>query len=139
MDHFILVAASKLNKNLRGITGEARAVLQRYPWPGNVRELENVILSLGINCQSGLIQAAEIPRYLSGATEKADLFSDFVGVFLRRYTDHDGLLSILYTGLESPLIRTLMNKLGNNKTAVADRLGISRVTLQRKLSQLKQP
>jgi two-component system response regulator AtoC len=139
IDHFILVAASKLNKNLRGITGEARAILKRYPWPGNVRELENVILSLGINCQSGLIQASEIPRYLSGATEKEDLFSDFIGVFLNRYADRKGLLSLLHEGLEPLLIRTLMDKLGNNKTAVADRLGISRVTLQRKLSQPEQP
>jgi DNA-binding NtrC family response regulator len=32
-----------------------------------------------------------------------------------------------------------MARFGGNKTAVADRLGISRVTLQRKLSQMKQP
>jgi DNA-binding NtrC family response regulator len=138
VEHFVNVAASKLNKTLRGVTEEALTILENYPWPGNVRELENIILSLGINCQSGVIQAAEIPRYLSGNTEVQDLFSDFTNAFLKRYADQRGLLKLLYNSLEPPLIRKLLARLGNNKTAVADLLGISRVTLQRKLSEMKQ-
>ena len=138
VDHFVNVAASKLNKTLRGVTDEALSILKNYRWPGNVRELENVILSLGINCQSGIIEAAEIPRYLSGNDKGQDLFSDFSEVFLRQYADQKGLLKLLYNSLEPPLIRMLLTKLGNNKTAVAERLGISRVTLQRKLSEIKQ-
>ncbi len=138
VEHFINIAAGKLNKNLHGVTEEARAIMERYPWPGNVRELENVILNLGINCQSGIIQAAEIPRYLNGNAEDVDLFSDFTDAFLRKYADHKGLLELLYRGIEPPLIRKLLAMLGNNKTQVASRLGISRVTLQRKLSDLKQ-
>ncbi len=136
VEHFINVASSKLNKNLHGVAGEARAILERYPWPGNVRELENVILSLGINCQSGIIQAAEIPRYLLGNTEEPDLFSAFADAFLKKYPDRNGLLQLLYRSLEPPLIRKLLTMLGNNKTAVAARLGVSRVTLQRRLSNL---
>jgi len=139
VEHFIKVAASKLNKNLSGITREAQSILERYPWPGNIRELENVILSLGINCQSGIIQAAEIPRYLSANSEQIDLFSEFTDEFLKKHTDRKGLLELLYKGVEPLLIEKLMIKLGGNKTAVADRLGISRVTLQRRLSQIKQP
>ncbi len=138
IEHFVNVAASKLNKAVRGVTAETRAILERYPWPGNVRELENAILSLGINCQSGIIQASEIPRYLSGNTEAQDLFSDFTDAFLSRYSDQKGLLELLHKGLEPHLIQKLLARLGNNKTAVADRLGISRVTLQRKLSEMKQ-
>jgi two-component system, NtrC family, response regulator AtoC len=138
VEHFVSVAAIKLNKTLRGVTEDALVILLNYPWPGNVRELENVILSLGISCQSGIIQAAEIPRYLSGKTEVQDLFSDFTNIFLRRYADQKGLLKILYNSLEPSLIRKLLAELGNNKTAVAERLGISRVTLQRKLSEMKQ-
>ena len=137
VEHFVNVADSKLNKTLRGATEEALTIMENYPWPGNVRELENVILSLGINCQSGVIQAAEIPRYLSGNTEVQDLFSDFTTLFLKRYADQKGLLKLLYNSLEPLLIRKLLARLGNNKTAVADRLGISRVTLQRKLSEMK--
>jgi len=137
VEHFVNVADSKLNKTLRGATEEALTIMENYPWPGNVRELENVILSLGINCQSGVIQAADIPRYLSGNTEVQDLFSDFTTLFLKRYADQKGLLKLLYNSLEPLLIRKLLARLGNNKTAVADRLGISRVTLQRKLSEMK--
>jgi len=138
VEHFIKVAAGKLNKNLHGITEEARTILECYPWPGNIRELENVILNLGINCQSGIIQAAAISRYLHGNAEDVDLFSDFTDAFLRKYADHEGLLELLYKGLEPSLIRKLMSMLGNNKTRVAARLGISRVTLQRKLPGLKE-
>jgi two-component system response regulator AtoC len=138
VEHFVNVTASKLNKTLRGVTEEALAILENYQWPGNVRELENVILSLGINCQSGVIQANEIPRYLGGKTEAQDLFADFTDTFLKRHADHKGLLEVLYSSLEPPLILKLLARLGNNKTAVAERLGISRVTLQRKLSQMKQ-
>jgi two-component system response regulator AtoC len=139
VEHFIKVAASKLNKNLRGITQEAQSILEHYAWPGNIRELENVILSLGINCQSGIIQASEIPRYLRGHAEEVDLFSEFAGEFVSKYADRKGLLDLLYKGVEPILIQELMARFGGNKTAVADRLGISRVTLQRKLSQMKQP
>ena len=139
IEHFIKVAARKLNKSLQGITQEAQSILERYPWPGNIRELENVILSLGINCQSGIIQTSEIPRYLSANSERVDLFSEFTDEFLKRYADQKGLIELLHDGIEPLLIRRLMKELGGNKTAVAERLGISRVTLQRKLSQMKQP
>ena len=87
VEHFIRVAASKLNKSLRGGTEHALTILNNYSWPGNVRELENVILSLGINCQSEIIEATEIPPYLIENNKDQDLFSEFSDAFLRRYTD----------------------------------------------------
>jgi two-component system response regulator AtoC len=138
VEHFVSVAASKLNKSLRGVTEDALTVLNNYSWPGNVRELENVILSIGINCQSGIIQAAEIPRYLIENNKGQDLFSEFSDAFLRRYADQKGLLKLLHNNLETLLIQKLMASSGNNKSAVADRLGISRVTLQSKLTETKQ-
>ena len=138
VEHFVSVAASKLNKSLRGVTEDALTVLNNYSWPGNVRELENVILSIGINCQSGIIQAAEIPRYLIENNKGQDLFSEFSDAFLRRYADRKGLLKLLHNNLETLLIQKLMASSGNNKSAVADRLGISRVTLQSKLTETKQ-
>jgi two-component system response regulator AtoC len=138
VNHFLSVAAHKLNKQLRGITDEALEVLLRYPWPGNVRELENVILSLGINNQSGVIEAAEIPRYLTGSTGAGDLYSDFLDAFLERNADRQQLLHLLREELEPLLLRRLLERLGGNRTAAAARLGISRVTLQHRLQRLQQ-
>jgi len=136
VDHFLAAAAHKLNKPLRGITGEALAILARYPWPGNVRELENVVLSLGINNHSGVIEAGEIPRYLTGTAGHEDACGDYVDAFLERHADRRDLLMRLRGELEPLLLRRLLERLGGNRTAVAARLGISRVTLQKMLGKL---
>lgn len=51
-DFFLQRYRKKYKKELRGISREARKMLQLYRWPGNVRELEHaieraVILSTG--------------------------------------------------------------------------------------------
>ena len=51
-DFFLQRYRKKYKKELRGISKEARKMLQLYRWPGNVRELEHaieraVILSTG--------------------------------------------------------------------------------------------
>ncbi len=43
VDHFIKKFAAKSDKNIKGITPEAKDILSNYNWPGNIRELENVI------------------------------------------------------------------------------------------------
>src|SRR5438552_9923494 len=41
--HFIQKFSKELGKDVRGVTPEAMAVLERHHWPGNIRELENAI------------------------------------------------------------------------------------------------
>src|SRR5574341_120635 len=41
--HFIQKFSKELGKDVRGVTPEALAVLERYHWPGNIRELENAL------------------------------------------------------------------------------------------------
>lgn len=43
VNHFIKKFNKYTNKNIKGVSAEAFAVLERYRWPGNVRELENII------------------------------------------------------------------------------------------------
>jgi len=42
-NHFVHEFSRKNKKDIRGISGEAMAILQGYQWPGNIRELQNVI------------------------------------------------------------------------------------------------
>jgi len=41
--HFIQKFSKELGKDVRGVTPEAMAILERYHWPGNIRELENAL------------------------------------------------------------------------------------------------
>ena len=41
--HFLQKFSKDLSKEVRGVTPEALAMLERYHWPGNIRELENVL------------------------------------------------------------------------------------------------
>jgi len=41
--HFLQKFGQRLGRELRGVTPEALALLERYHWPGNIRELENVL------------------------------------------------------------------------------------------------
>jgi two-component system response regulator PilR (NtrC family) len=41
--HFIQKFSKEMGKDVRGVTAEAMAVLERYDWPGNIRELENTL------------------------------------------------------------------------------------------------
>jgi DNA-binding NtrC family response regulator len=43
VDHFIKKFTLKSDKNIEGITAEAKDMLLAYNWPGNIRELENII------------------------------------------------------------------------------------------------
>jgi DNA-binding NtrC family response regulator len=41
--HFVAKFARELERNITGVSPEARAELEAYNWPGNVRELQNTI------------------------------------------------------------------------------------------------
>jgi two-component system, NtrC family, response regulator PilR len=41
--HFVQKFTRELGKDVRGVTPDAMAVLERHHWPGNIRELENAV------------------------------------------------------------------------------------------------
>ncbi|MBK5245578.1 MAG: two-component system response regulator, partial [Eubacteriaceae bacterium] len=43
IEHFIALANSELDRNVKALSPEVTAVFERYDWPGNLRELKNVI------------------------------------------------------------------------------------------------
>ncbi|MBU1073633.1 sigma 54-interacting transcriptional regulator, partial [bacterium] len=48
--------------SLRGIARPALELLSAYTWPGNVRELRNVIRSMAVFKQTGMIETADLPE-----------------------------------------------------------------------------
>jgi transcriptional regulator with GAF, ATPase, and Fis domain len=50
--YFVDHCATKVGKNIQGITKESLDLLRSYPWPGNIRELQNVIERSVIMCET---------------------------------------------------------------------------------------
>lgn len=58
---FLVRAAARYERSVRGYTDEALEVLTRFHWPGNVRQLENAVERIVIFSRHEVIQAMDVP------------------------------------------------------------------------------
>jgi transcriptional regulator with PAS, ATPase and Fis domain len=112
-------------RHIERISPSALAVLERYDWPGNVRELRNVLAYAYAIGEGLILQASELPTELFD-TELAG--SAPVAAVAPRVAEH--------LGTEARRILTVLERTGGNKNRAAQILGISRVTLWRRLHAL---
>jgi len=88
--HFIQKFSKELGKDVRGVTPQAMAVLERHHWPGNIRELENAIeraIVLGTGEMLGLESLPESVRRERPAREPEVLELPEEGVDLEATLD----------------------------------------------------
>ena len=71
--HFLRLYAAQYNKEIRGMTRRAQAVLNRYSWPGNVRELQNVIGHACMVTQGDVIDVRDFPDHFRGHREAPEI------------------------------------------------------------------
>ena len=115
--HFVGHFAKHTNKEIRGLTRRAQAILLRHSWPGNIRELENVIGHACMMTETDLIDIGDLPEHIiarSDPNERPD-----------RLTLEE---------VENRHVRHVLDQTGGNKQLAAEILGISRATLYRFLS-----
>jgi PAS domain S-box-containing protein len=121
VDHFLKKVGAKMPaKNLNGIEAEALARLMEYRFPGNIRELENLIEHAAIRSQDGVIRLRDLPLPEADQTENA----------LPLFQIHSPLET-----LERDLIIKTLDANHWKVSRTAQRLGISRVTLWRKMKE----
>ena len=133
---FIGNVRHKLRKNIKGISEKALEMLKDYSWPGNVRELENVVTNLCLNTSGNIINPSNLYKYITKLNGETDIFDDFIEKFLIKYEGKENLLDILVPELEKRLIESIGKRTAYNKTLMAKLLGLSRVTIQKKLASL---
>ena len=110
-----------------GITDEAIAALARYRWPGNVRELENVLIRAAIAAGEGKIGAEHIRlRMPSAPVEAAPAGEPRKVVSASQRTLAD---------VERDHVRAVLEEVQGNVTVAAQRLGIARASLYRKMRE----
>jgi PAS domain S-box-containing protein len=122
VDYFVKKIAAKMpSKNLDRIETEALARLMDYRFPGNIRELENLVEHAAIRCQDGIIRTRDLP--LPSATPPEEAAAPL-------YQIHSPLET-----LERDLILKTLDANDWKISKTAQRLGISRVTLWRKMKE----
>jgi transcriptional regulator of acetoin/glycerol metabolism len=120
-DIFLLVEyfLKRFQRTVYNMDADLLSFFQQYSWPGNVRQLKNTIERL---------------IYLSqGSTMNANLLSsDLLQLF---ESSKKGLMSLDQKDNEKSLLKKVLYDTGYNHTAAAQKLGISRSTLYRKLKK----
>ena len=112
--HYMKKISIVNNKDIRRISPQAIDLLINYSWPGNVRQLINALEHGAVTCKGDTVEVTDLPDYvLSEKGRKGDVSADICGRIKSALT--------LYKG---------------NKTLTARHLGISRVTLWKRLKEL---
>jgi two-component system response regulator AtoC len=121
-DHFLLRSVGRSAKPVRGWKESAKKLLLAYHWPGNVRELENVVERAVALAEGEFIGPDDLPRALQERRGQ-DLLSSAVAQ------------GFTLDQLEREFIERVLELEGGNKTRTAQRLGLDRKTLYRKLEE----
>ena len=118
----------------------AIGLLEQYAWPGNVRELRNAIEHAMVVSGGGTVMPAHLPEYVSAPGSGCGGES---GGALERYVAQvmaNGSAGALYetavADLERALIQAVLADSAGTLSAAADRLGLHRNSLRRKMKEL---
>jgi DNA-binding NtrC family response regulator len=127
-EHFLAQSAGRAAKDIHGFHEAAKKALLAHDWPGNVRELENVVERAVALAETGVVRLEDLPaavRARPGAA--ADGAPDTLEGALAR--------GLSLEELEREYILRVLAAEGGNKTRAAQRLGLDRKTLYRKLEE----
>ena len=101
----------------KSVSSEAMKILEAYSWPGNVRELRNAVEKMCVLSPTGELDVGDIPDEMKSGRQPTAIM--------------DGTLE----EMEKAKILAVLNEVGGNRTKAAERLGISRRTIYRKLEE----
>ncbi len=144
--YFLKEVAEENNKPFKEILPEALQLLLNYRWPGNVRELHTVIEHGVVMSNTDQITSQNLPDYLSSPSlpaqtnhqteNTAAISPPLSGVDTMKSAAGAPTNDLNIQRMEEHLIREALIRTDGNRTAAAELLGLSRRTLQRKLSEM---
>ena len=127
VDHFLARNNIRMGTRIRGLSAEARKLLQEYGWPGNIRELENTIERAMVLAEGDILEIGDFPERIREALDPVQMQLA------------SGELSIKKTNyaIEEILIRRALTKTKGNRTRAAEILEISHRALLYKIKDYK--
>src|SRR5262245_11038482 len=147
IDRFIRDFAGRAGRDIRGVTPTALAAMRAYGWPGNVRELRNVIERAVALRSSGPIGLDDLPEPIrssggSGVSPPNEAGPQPLAPVERAASSNSAsalpaaeTLAQAKNAAESLRIGDALRRHNNNKLRAAVELGVSRMTLYKKLHQ----
>jgi DNA-binding NtrC family response regulator len=122
--HFLVHFANQAERPVRGISEAAARRLVAYPWPGNVRELRNSIERAVALTRFDHIAADDLPERIKNFEPRHVVVAG---------DDLEEMVPL--EEVERRYILRVLQAAGGNKSLAAQRLGVSRRTLYRKLGE----
>jgi len=137
---FLQQAARELNLEDKKFARETLEAMQSFNWSGNVRQLQNVCNWLLVMAPGQVIGVKDLPPELleeQSAPDQAGAWLESVRAEgKRRLADgENNVMNEMVAGLEQTLIETALEATRGRKQDAANRLGLGRNTLTRKLKQ----
>ena len=120
VQNFVEQNAAKSRKKIVGLTPEAMEALLTYSWPGNVRELRNAIEYAFVLCSGNWIGVKHLPPKIASNGKKTPV------------KQHQSAAS--WEQERKKLIQTL-RRVGGNQSEAARLLGVSRVTVWKRIKK----
>ena len=123
IDHFIGQIANRTGRRIDGITRDALKRLLDFHWPGNVRQLRNAIEHACVTVTGDRIKYMDLPAELRVSPRHNNDAADIANSLTAEQDE------------ERDKILTALKQTGGNRTAAAKLLGVSRVTLWKKIGK----
>jgi two-component system nitrogen regulation response regulator GlnG len=145
VSHFLSAFAQEQHAVAKVFSPEAMALMLVYGWPGNVRELENVVKRAAALATTSLILPDHLPDGILSAPgtqesgARGDAFPpEWIRAELGRLQGSlDGHLHDHFVAcIERPLLELILRRAGGNQVKAAERLGINRNTLRKRIREL---
>jgi DNA-binding NtrC family response regulator len=127
---FVREFSKRFHKPIEGIAPAAERTLQQGHWAGNVRQLRNVLERACMLAEGVVLTERDLAGVMSGV--RAVPAHSPYGVSGSRSMADD------VESIERLHIDRVLQEVHGNKTAAAQRLGLSRRTLYRKLAELRE-
>ncbi|MBI5589244.1 MAG: sigma 54-interacting transcriptional regulator [Deltaproteobacteria bacterium] len=124
IEHFLKEAARRNGQKPRRISIEALSLMTGYRWPGNIRELQNAIQYAVVKCQGNIILPKDIPLEIHCGTRPDKMQPDRMQMDKARHVSGK---------LTDFLVKSALERSGDNKVKAAKLLGVGRATLYRYL------
>jgi len=119
---FIDQNSEKSGKKILGLTSEAMETLLAYSWPGNVRELRNAVEYAFVLCDGGWIEPRHMPPKVLASRGGRNGPPPMAGAEANVPSKREQLISLL-------------RKARGNQSEVARSLGVSRVTVWKRIKK----